>query len=205
MLLLGAAAALGGRSLLAWHHLRACERALDRFHAGEAVAHLQSYLRLCPDSVRGHLLASRAFRRAGDTDLAERHLRQCRRLHPGPSEEIDLEWALLPVALGNLDEEPYLLLRARRSPAEMALALEALATGYTRLYRIFDALRCLERWLEKEPDAVGALLLRGDMWWHIQVPAKAVPDYRRVLELDPEHSEARWGLARCLVHDAAYD
>jgi predicted Zn-dependent protease len=34
---------------------------------------------------------------------------------------------------------------------------------------------------------------------------KAIPDYRRVLELDPERHEACWRLARCLVDGGSYD
>src|SRR5262249_2772229 len=142
----------------------------------------------------------------GQTDVAEMHLRQCRRLHPGKSEEITLEWALLRVTLGDLDEnEPYLLSRAQRGPAEAALVWEALTEGYTRLYRIIDTLRCLDRWLGMDSDNVQALFLRGNLWWQVQASQRAAGDYRRVLEIDPERHEARRRLARCLVDGGDYD
>jgi predicted Zn-dependent protease len=205
VVLLGGAG-VGGVYLWAWYHFRAAERALERYHGEEALTHLRSYLTVRPGSVAGLLLAGRAARRAGDLDAAEGYLRRCRRLHPGESEEIDLEWALLRVALGDLeDNEPYLLARAARRPQEAPLVWEALAEGYTRLYRVSDALRCLERWLAEQPDNPQALFLRGSLWWHIQVAHRAVPDYRRVLDLDPQRHEARRLLARCLVHGGGYD
>jgi predicted Zn-dependent protease len=203
--LLGGGAALGGPYLWAWYQLRAGEKALEHYHAEEALGHLASYLWVCPTSVRGHLLAARAARRAGDLDAAERHLRTGRRLQPEGSREIDLEWALLRVTLGDLDEnEAYLLARAREGPGEAALVMEGLAEGYTRLYRIIDALRCLDRWLVLQPDNPQALFVRGNLWWHAQVAHKAIPDYRRLLEIDPDRPEARWRLARCLVEDGSY-
>jgi tetratricopeptide (TPR) repeat protein len=200
-----AAGAVAGRYLWAWHHLRAGEAALERYQGPEALRHLEKFLQARPSSVHGHLLAGRAARRAGDLESAERHLRQCRRLRPGKSEEIDLEWTLLRVTLGDLDDnEAYLLARAARSAEEAPLVLEALAEGYTRLYQVGDALRCLERWLEQAPDNPRALFLRGNLWWHVQVAQRAVPDYRRVREIDPGYPEAGWRLARCLVEGGGY-
>ena len=54
------------------------------------------------------------------------------------------------------------------SPAQAALISEALAEGYQRTYRILDALACLNRWLEHEPDNPQALFLRGNVYY----PAK---------------------------------
>jgi tetratricopeptide (TPR) repeat protein len=204
--LLASGAALGSRYLWAWHHLRAAEAALERYHAEEARRHLECYLKVWPESVRGQLSAARAARRLGDAEAAERHLRTCRRLQPGKSEEIDLEWALLQVALGDLDENrAYVLARVQRRPAETPLVLEALAEGYTRLYRINEAARCLDRWLATEPDNVQALFLRGNLWWRVQVPSPAIPDFRRVLQIDPQRHEARWRLASCLAQTGGYD
>jgi predicted Zn-dependent protease len=206
VLFLGFGVTLGGIVLWAWYQFRAGESALDRYHAEEALHYLERYLWLNPNSVQAHLLAGRAARRMGDLEGAEAHLRTCRRLYPDKSDEIALEWALLRVTLGDLDEnEAYLLERGTRSRRDAALVLEALAEGYTRLYRITDALRCLERWLEQEPDNVQAVFLRGNLWWQIQVPHRGVPDYQRVLEIDPERHEARWRLARCLVEGGGYD
>jgi predicted Zn-dependent protease len=206
LILLGAGAGVGGRYLWAWHHFRAGEEALARYRGEEALRHFAVYLQVWPESVRGQLLATRAARRAGDDESAQRYLRACRRLQPVKSDEIDLEWALLRVTLGDLEEnEAYLLARAQRQPAQAPLVWEALAEGYTRLYRVSDALRCLERWLAEEPDNVQALFLRGSLWWQVQVTPRAIPDLRRVLEIDPKRHEARWRLARCLVQGGGYD
>jgi tetratricopeptide (TPR) repeat protein len=204
--LLAVSAWLLGPCLIAWRHFQAGQTALERYHAEEALDHFDRYLSIHPSDARGHLLASRAARRAGRLDVAESHLRQCKRLSAEKNEELDLEWALLLVTLGDLDEnESYLLSRAQRNPQESLLVQEALVEGYTRLYRVLEALRYLERWLGQQPENPQALYLRGNLYWQVSAPHKAVPDYRRVVEIDPEHHEARWRLGRCLAVGGGYD
>jgi tetratricopeptide (TPR) repeat protein len=109
-----------------------------------------------------------------------------------------LEWALLQVAIGDLKDreyEDYLRARAEKDADAAPLIWEALAEGYTRLYRVREALFCLEVWLEQQPDNVRALTLRGNLFRHLGVIQKAVPDYRRAVELDADLPDARWWLA----------
>src|SRR5262249_36332344 len=75
-------------------------RALDRNQARQARAWFEHCLRVWPDSARVHLFASRAARLTGDHDAAEHHLAECQRLEREPSEESNLEWALLQAEYG---------------------------------------------------------------------------------------------------------
>ena len=68
--------------------------------------------------------------------------------------------------------------------------------------RTLDALGCLDQWLRDDPDNVRALMLKGNLFWQVKAPLKAIPEYRRVLELDAGQLEARWRLARCLNEPA---
>ncbi len=104
---------------------------------------------------------------------------------------------LLRAAGGDLPEqvEEYLLSRAEHDPLTAPLIWEALAAGYTRVYRVIEAFACLDRWQQRDPENVQAHLLRANTWRQIKQMPKAVPEYQRVVELDPEQSEARYWLA----------
>jgi tetratricopeptide (TPR) repeat protein len=88
---------------------------------------------------------------------------------------------------------------------ETPLILEALARAYLRQYRLPEARGCLGLWLEKEPDNPQALSLKGQL--HLdyeQMRGPAVESYRRAVEIDPEHEEARLGLAVSLLESKLY-
>jgi tetratricopeptide (TPR) repeat protein len=197
---------LGVPHLTAWYHWRASQAAMDRYHSAEALTHLHACLSTWPNSVPTHLLASRAARRAGDFDEARRHLQECHRLENEPSPETELEEALLSAALGDLDlVEAYLESWIASHAAQAALAWEALAEGYLRVYRIQDALRCLELWLRRDPNNPQALFLRGNVARQLGSHKRALPDYQRVVELDPERTEVRRLLALCYLEAGRFD
>jgi tetratricopeptide (TPR) repeat protein len=204
--LAGTAVVLGGPHARAWYHLRAGRSALERYHAAEARAHLAKCLAVWPRSPEARLLAGRAARLAGDYESAREQLHQAQHAQGGPSPAITLEWALLRASAGDLpDVEPYLQHTAESRPPLAPLVWEALAQGYTRMCRLPDALTCLNRWLETQPDNPQALFLRGNLYRQAQAPQKAVPDYRRALELDPARDDARWQLVLSLLDVGAYD
>ncbi len=202
--ILGGAAWLAAPHLRAWYHFRAGRSALQRYHHAEALAHFRACLAARPGDARAHLLACRAARRAEEYEEAQQHLSAAQRLQ-GPSDETVLEWALLRGSMGLLDDvEEYLLDRARQHPEQAPLVWEALAEGYARLYRILDALACLDRWLARHPDDVRALTLRGNVYWQLARSQQAAEPYRRVVELDPDNTQVRWRLARCLLGIGRY-
>ncbi len=196
---------LAAPNLWAWYQLRAARAELARYHFAAARGHLDRCLRVWPGSVEAHRLASRAARQAGDLAEAARQLRECQRLRPGKSDEITLEWALLQAAGGPPDEvEEYLHGRAAQAPAEAPLIREALAVGYSRVYRVLDALAELDRWLGQSPDDVQALVTRGNLYYKVGAAQSAAADFRRAVELDAGRDDARWGLAVSLVEIGRY-
>jgi predicted Zn-dependent protease len=72
------------------------------------------------------------------------------------------------------------------------------------MYRIVDALACVNHWLQFQPDNVRALCLRGDSWFRGRSARNAVTEYMRVIELDPRQHQARWRLALSLLDTARY-
>jgi predicted Zn-dependent protease len=206
----GTAAALAAPHLWAAYQLAAGRSALERGR-DEARGDLESCLYFWPNCAEAHLLAARAIRRAGYLDddaiaQAQEHLRACQRLQKGPSDDVALEWACLHAAGGDLaDVEDYLHDVARKRPDRAPLALEALAQGYIRTYRTRDALDVLQQWLDARPDDETALALHGDVYWVGNSPARAVDDYRRVVQADPERTEVRQRLAVGLIESGRYE
>jgi tetratricopeptide (TPR) repeat protein len=189
------------------YHWYAGQSALKRYHNAEARAHLNKCLKIWPWSrnVRTHLQAVLATRRDGDIESAVQRLRQCQSTLGDNSPELVLEWALLHAAGGDLRPvEEQLHTRARQHPDQAPLILEALAEGYMRTSRSLDALRCLEVWLDQQPENTQALYLRGNLFRQTDAPQKASADYRRVIELDPERHDARWNLVLVLLPIGRY-
>ncbi len=202
---LGGVLWLGGRHVWAWYHWRAGRAALDQYHGQEALNHLGASLEVWPASAATHLLAARAARRAGEDQLAREHLQECYRLEGDVSPEAAFEDALLSAATGYLDEvEASLESAMEQDPTRAPLVWEALAVGYLRIYRIRDALITLERWLGHQPDNPQALFLQGEVWRHVHKLDKAIPGYRRVVQLDPQHPSARRWLVICLMEGGQF-
>jgi tetratricopeptide (TPR) repeat protein len=161
--------------------------------------HFDACLKVWTNSIDAHLLAARAARSDGDMVAADSHLRECQRLQEGISPDITFEWSLLRAASGELDEvERYLQGQVRTDPSREPLVLEAQAQGYLRVARTLEALACLDRWLQLDPNNAQAFFIKGNAWRRVQSTSQAAPEYRRVLELDPTRDDARWWLAVCL-------
>jgi tetratricopeptide (TPR) repeat protein len=205
-LLLVVSAALAAPWFWASYHFRQAKRELQRYHPGECRRHLAIYLQWRPHDVTAHLLAARANRQLGNYDEAEQHLVQAQREQGKTSLDVTLEWALHRATLGDLKQtELYLQSMAQTGEEEAILAYEALAEGYRRNYRIPRALAVFDKWLRRRPNDIRALLLRGRLWVQAKRAGNAVPDYRRVLELEPECEEAQRGLAFCLTETAHWN
>jgi predicted Zn-dependent protease len=183
----------------AWHHWRQAQKCLAQGRARQARQHLAWCLKLWPNRVSVHLLAARAARQDGDGAEAERQLGEAERLVPDGSEELIREWTLNRAAQGDLTVAEAHLRPAIRSPEWGPAVCAALAEGYLRNYRGPEALAVLDVWLEQQPDNLHALLLRGDVWRKAEALAQAIPCYQRILDLDPEHDQARRWLALCLL------
>src|SRR5262249_22789589 len=152
-----------------------------------------------PHDAELHLFAARAARRDGDFVEAEKHLDLCRQLK-GHQDAIDLERALLTAQADDpAPVEGYLVSCLEPQPREAVLILQVLAQGYLKTQRPAEALSCLDRWLEHQPDDVQALLWRGQVLERWNDLEGAVASYRRAVAADPTHEKARRLLALALV------
>jgi tetratricopeptide (TPR) repeat protein len=205
LLVAAAALAFGVPHARAWLQLRSARTALEQYQPWRAREALADCVEIWPERAAVRLLASRAARQMADFEEADRQLRAGHRLSGGATEEVAFEWALLQAAAGNpLEVEEFLNRRVERDPASAPLVWEALAEGYIRLYRILDALQCLDHWLALDPQNLRALELRGLAFMNGKSTHKAAQDFRRVIELDPARDATRQHLAFCLLDMGAY-
>jgi tetratricopeptide (TPR) repeat protein len=197
--LLAAGLALAGPQVWAWYHFRTARLELERYHNPQAIRHLQVCLRTWPEDADVLLLAARAARRARSYAEAEHLLmkvQQARGVDAAAFEQ------LLLSAERRVDQvmEPCWHYVEQGHP-DTPLILEALTRGYLRQYRLGEARKCLDHWMQRQPDNPQALYLDGlfhlDYAHHARSAAEA--SYRRAVELDPEHEEARLGLAVTLI------
>jgi predicted Zn-dependent protease len=201
--LTGLGLGLAGVQLWAWQQYHAARRALERYRLAEARQHLEHCLRVWPSDFDVRLLAAQTARRMGDFQEAEEHLARCREVRGGPTDEVVLEQTLIRAQRGGMDSvTPYLRSLVEQGHAATPLIFEALVHGYMKSYRLGDAAALLNAWRERWPDDIQANYLQGFVREQTGPQQEAVDNYRRVLEHDPEHDEARLRLATLLIDQA---
>jgi tetratricopeptide (TPR) repeat protein len=181
------------------YNLRAARRLADRRDFPAALDHLGRCRFAWPRGDEVLFLTARTTRRAGRHDQAEELLAACKARGYDP-EAITLELALLRAQEGELRHvEAYLHERLDRNDADAPFILEALAQGYLRTFRLPEAVDCLDRWLERDPDAVQALVWRAEADQRLHRTTRAIEDYRRAVALDPGRRDARLRLGGLLL------
>jgi tetratricopeptide (TPR) repeat protein len=190
----------------AWYELRSARSALARYDTESAQGALSHCLRVWPNCVEAHLLASRAARQKEDFKTADDELRNAQRLNGGSNDEIALEWALLRASGGEpLEVEVFLQKQAEIDPSLAPLVWEALAQGYSRIYRILDALAILDHWLAVDANNLRAHELRGMAFQTGKAAQRGAEDLRLVVGQDPLRDEARRRLVVCLLDMGGYE
>jgi tetratricopeptide (TPR) repeat protein len=189
----------------AWRELRAGRAELERYHNPQAVRHLQAAMHVWPNDPDVLLLAARAARRAGSYEEADRCLDKYQQAR-GLDDALGLERLLLTAERSGAEATMALCRRrVEDNDPNAPLILEAVTRGFLRQYRLRDARLCLERWLTLQPDNPQALCLMGQ--FHLdyeRARSAAVDSYRRAVEVDPDHEEARVGLAVTLLEGKNY-
>jgi tetratricopeptide (TPR) repeat protein len=187
----------------AWHE-RAARQALAEEHFDLAKRHIDQALRVRQRCASTVLLASRIARARGAYAEAEQYLTSSGQQH-GMSASLQLEWLLLRCQRGEVDElAPQLLALVERHHPESPAILEALAGVYMRQTRYWEALRCLDRWVERAPDSVRALDWHGWVCNQLDHRGRAVSDYEQILQLQPGRSTIRFRLADILVESSRH-
>lgn len=186
-----------------WQARRLQDRADSALHAGDlekAVPILQELLALRPDHPETLLALGRAERRQEHFEAAAR-LFQAYLKAGGIADAVELEKELRAAQSGDLRQEKRLHLYLANDHPETNLILEALAQGYLVNFRIDEAGAVLDRLLTRQPGFLPARLWRGQALQRMRNYQEAADAFRGVVELDPDHDEARFALAYCLLTD----
>ena len=196
---LATSAAVLGTWLWFARHLSAARDEVARGHNAAARPHLEACRSLRPDHREVLLLWARVARRSGQWDDAEATLNQYWERY-GDDDALVSERLLLRATKGEVEAVgAQLLARLKAGGAEARLAREALVTGLLYRFRWAEAEGLLGEWLASAPDDTAGLLLKGKLEEQRQQFAPAAQTYRRVVELDPEHDEARLRLTTLLL------
>lgn len=196
------ATALGGIGYLR-HQWQAALTALAADRPAEARDRLAVCLSVWPRDPEVHRLAARAARLSGDPQAAEDHLNECLRLNGGATEAVQLEFLLLRVQTGNVDEVfPTLIDCVEKGHPESPIILETLAQAHMHRHRYKPMLACLNRWVEICPDTAKAYQWRGWVLERLNHAKEATTDYSRALELAPDLVPVRLRLAEMYMEDS---
>jgi tetratricopeptide (TPR) repeat protein len=187
------------RHLQAWGHAREAQRAVERHDLAGAREHLNRCLQVWPNSAPTRFQAARTARRLGLYDEAEIHLKRCQELG-GDAASIKLERYLARAQRGDLPGvEEELRAEVDRDHPDSVLILEALCQGYRQSFvRLPAVMQCLDQWLDRDPNAVQALLWRGELRCTFHDAAGGISDYRRAVEIEPDNTDTRLSLAEAL-------
>jgi tetratricopeptide (TPR) repeat protein len=173
------------------YHLRAARRAVEFGHDAIAIRHLQAYRRVRPSYPDALLLAARVARRQHVWNEAE-SLLDAYWQQRGDDEDLVLERLCLRAARGEVEAVGYLLqVRIVEDTPMAPLAREALIAGLLYRFRLPEAGKQIDDWLQAEPDNALAWFAQGRWNESREQDSEAVNSFRRVLEIDPEHDEAR--------------
>ena len=196
---IAAAVAVARPHLRAWYHLRAARAELKRYHNAQAIPHLRVCRDIWPNDPDVLLLAARAARRARVYGDSERLLGMYRKLR-GHDDAHAFEQLLLTAECRVDEAADFCWSQVEAGHADSPLILEALTRGYLGQYRLRQAQRCLERWKRLQPDNPQLYSLEGLFQLdYLHAISTAADCYGRALELDPDHEEARLGLAVALL------
>jgi predicted Zn-dependent protease len=135
----------------------------------------------------------------GEWDAAEGLLDRYWELN-GDDESLVFERLLLRAMRGEIEATGLpLAARIEQGGPDARWAREALIFGMINRFWWGQAAWALEQWLAQSPDDTIALLLRGRLQDQRGQTSEAILSFRRVLELDPGHDEARFRLTTLLL------
>ncbi|MBP3954824.1 tetratricopeptide repeat protein [Gemmata sp. G18] len=181
---------------------RAAQAALKNDRPQEAQEYLAFCLRVWPQSLEVHLFAARAARLTGDLNAAEARLNRCIELQGGATEGVQLEFLLLRVQAGEVDElAPVLFDLVQKGHPESPIILETVAHAYILRLRYKPAFACLSLWIEKYPDGAKPYQWRGWALERLSNEKGAKADYHRALELNPDLMPVRLRVAEMFLED----
>ena len=156
---------------------------------GDATVAYRRAISLQPDLFEAHYNLANLLRQQGEYGAAEDSLRTALGLLPDHPEAHNNLGSVLQMQ-GKLDEAIVCYQKAVSLRQDFAGAHCNLGAAFQALHRRADAIASYQKALSLQPDLVEALYNLGNLHEF----EEAVPYYRKVLDIDPNHAQARWGI-----------
>lgn len=183
------------------YDLMAARQALREANANSALEILQRRADRGCQSAEWNFLTARALRNADQFADSEKLLARARELGWNP-EDIRREELLTKSRRGEVkkvEAELAALLDSQPSDEVAEEIYKAMAQGYWASFYIGDALQCLEFWSKWQPNNVVPRIWMADLYERTKRPEAAIPEYRKILELDPNNELALSKLGNMLL------
>jgi tetratricopeptide (TPR) repeat protein len=179
--------------------------ALARRDFPTARRELEAFLAFHPDHRDALFLAARTARRADDPEAAEAFLKRFEKAG-GPAADATLERDLRKTQAGEVGNAVPLMRLCAEQPNDPSVpfVLEAFARGLLAVNNLPLAVECLDQWLGLDlppGDRAQAFVWRGEALARQGLAPEAAAAYRRALQIDSGHTEARFRLADFLARD----
>lgn len=196
-----AGAAFGWRQMKAAYVLSGARQVVWSDDPSFAVARLKESCDQYPQEPELVYLLAIAERRDGKTGKAREELKRSADLG-WSRKEILRERYLIDFQSGQIDEnQPHLmdLIEEGCSDEIAAEVYECFVKGYLADVRIREAERAVGYWLRWRPNSALAHLLRSEVLEAVNDRAGLVREYRKILDIDPQHRLARLRLGFSLL------
>jgi tetratricopeptide (TPR) repeat protein len=184
------------------YHIRQARRELRAADPEAALVHLRQADDAKPKSAEVHFLLGVANRRVGSLPACLADLHDAEQL--GWSLKAVRRQRLLASVQGGdkAAEKDLQQILDREIPDDEAEEIyEAFAKGYLSEFRLRDAKRCLDFWIDWRPQALLPRLLRAEIAGHVGDRARQMIEFQGVLSVAPDNFEAHVNIAELLLAD----
>ena len=157
--------------------------------------------RVWPNDPALLLLSAKTSRKTGQYAAAEGYLNRYFALRTESRDAAQLEFLLLRTETGDDEAADPLFVLVDQGHPQSTEILEAISMSYIKRLRYQAANACLSKWIELFPDQASPYDRRGWIYESTSIPALAIRDYSKSLELDPGRTPVRLRLVELLLYE----
>ena len=188
--------------------LAQASRLIEEMEYERAIEQLAKASRWSPKNAEVQLQLAKTYRYANKSREFDVHLKEAKRLGANPK-KVRHENELMIAQSGFFDTDRGNLFNVIDGGAatdeEATDIYDAMAKGYLAAYRLGDALRCLNYWINWNPDTVLGHFHRADVHYRMGNLRNSMQDYEYVLGQVPNHYETNMRVGRVLQDSNAID
>ena len=181
---------------------------VEKMEYEQAIESLASAARWSPNNGEVQLRLAQTYRFANKPREFSAHLQEADRLGVS-KDQINHQNELMIAQGGFFEMDRGKLLKVIDSGAatdeEAAEIYDAMAKGYLSAYRMGDALRCLDFWIDWDPETIVGHFHRGDVHHRMGNLRNSMSDFEFVLSKVPNHYETNMRVGRVLQESNAVD